>query len=356
MKLYEITRDLFTYLAAFRWKVEAGVRPTLEEIQKDLLDLFQEQEALVRANPTLSAGYEQVRYALVVFADEVILSSELDNALDWDAMLLEQRFFRTQVGGDRFFRPIEDHEITDPQVALIYHTCIVMGFKGRYDRDDEDLAYFKKQLQEILAPPSDDAQGLLCPEAYAVRTIKQSRSLPAIWKWQYLIVGLLIILAGYIFLDRVVIWRYLTSPLKQISSLATQTASIETRSPTASSALSIQLANIRTSGSGPTPIRTGGKDLHQSLKTAYTIQVMVHSDPEKAQSLTQELNALGYEAYWREDRGENGKPAYPVLVGHFETEQMDSAVQTAAVLRKKEKMQAFITPWIAPQEARVPSQ
>jgi type IV/VI secretion system ImpK/VasF family protein len=103
MNLYDITTELFAYLMAFRLRVDAGVKTTLEEVKKDLLQIFHDQEVKVRQNPALASAYDQVRYFLVVFADEIILNANWEYGREWEKELLERRFFESEVGGDRFF-------------------------------------------------------------------------------------------------------------------------------------------------------------------------------------------------------------------------------------------------------------
>ena len=131
MNLFDVTSDLFTYLTTFRLRVESGIQTTREEVQKDLLEIFREQEAKVRRNPVLTSSYNHVKYPLVVFSDEVILNSNWEYVSDWEAELLERRFFESEVGGDRFFELCEQLEIGNPDVVSIFYTCLAMGFRGR---------------------------------------------------------------------------------------------------------------------------------------------------------------------------------------------------------------------------------
>ncbi len=103
MNLYDVASDLFVYLTTFRWRVDAGVNMSLEIVQKDLQQIFHVQDVKIRQNPSLASGYHQVKYALAVFADEVILNSDWMAAVEWEHDLLELRFFDTDIGGERFF-------------------------------------------------------------------------------------------------------------------------------------------------------------------------------------------------------------------------------------------------------------
>jgi type IV/VI secretion system ImpK/VasF family protein len=216
MELYELVKDLFTYLTAFDLRVEAGADPTREEVKKDLLRIFHQQEIAVRRRSALSKPYSQVRYLLVVFADDIILNSKWQHAGDWESELLERRFFDSDVGGDRFFEICEGPDLDDPEVALICYRCLALGFKGRYEDGSEQLRLLKEELREKCIPTSPAPDALLCPEAYT-QTVAGIRKLPVGLKWRHIAVVVLILVAAYLFVDRVIIWNAVAAPLKDVS-------------------------------------------------------------------------------------------------------------------------------------------
>ena len=219
MTLYDVVKELFAYMSIFRIRWESGSKMTPEEVEKDLLNIFHQQEIKVRQNPELSVGYNQIRYPLVVFADDVILNSGWEYVGDWGPKLLERRFFETEVGGDRFFELYEDIEMSDPDVASTYSMCLSLGFRGRYEQDAEELRLFKQELLEKFPGFTEEQEELLCPQSYATGIIK-SHKLPPLLKWRHVAFLVIFLLGIYLFLDRVIIWNYLTAPLKDVSSNA----------------------------------------------------------------------------------------------------------------------------------------
>jgi type IV/VI secretion system ImpK/VasF family protein len=221
MTLYDIAKDLFGYLTIFRWKVAAGIRPPLEEVRAELLDLFQRQDVAIRRHPELRSGYDRVAYALVVFADEVILYSDWDYARDWEGALLERHFYDTEIGGDRFFDICEDAGAADSDAASVLFTCLNMGFKGRYEKDADELRRLRDRLLESMEGRIETSgDGLLFPAAYAVAPARRVRRLPYIFRWHHLGLSLILLVAGLVALDRLVLWQIVSAPVSRISQYA----------------------------------------------------------------------------------------------------------------------------------------
>jgi len=216
MNLYDVANDLFIFLTTFRWRVDAGVTLSLDRVQKDLQQIFHVQDVKIRQNPSLASGYNQVKYALVVFADEVILHSEWMNAVEWERDLLELRFFESEVGGDRFFDLCEDLEMDDPQVAAIFYNCLALGFRGRYDPDAGELLQIKQDLLDKCSPITEASDTRLTPRAYAITKGRKFRKLSAILKWHHIIFIVAILIGLYVVLDGFIIWHHYTSTINKV--------------------------------------------------------------------------------------------------------------------------------------------
>lgn len=226
MKLYDIVADLFNYLIAFRLRIETGVKTSVDEVQKDLLRIFREQESKVRQNPGLILSYNRVRYALVVFADDVILNSRWEHGRDWAAHLIEWQLFESEIGGDRFFALCEELEANDQEVASIFYICLSMGFKGRYEPEAEELRLIQQGLWDKCNLAAADQDERISPEAYASGE-GRSRRLPRILRWRHIAIAVIVLFALFAILDRFVIWRYITDPIGRVGDLSTMGPGME---------------------------------------------------------------------------------------------------------------------------------
>ena len=387
MNLYDILTELFTYLMAFRLRVNAGIKTTLEEVQKDLLQIFREQEMKVRQNPALHSAYEQVRYPLVVFADEVILNSDWEYARDWEAELLERRFFESEVGGDRFFELWEEHEMSSPEVAAIYYTCLSMGFRGRYEQESEELRLIKQDIREKCPSPVKDPQAPLCPEAYSVRE-RRTKRLPSILRWRQIPILFLVLFGIHIILDRIVIWNYLTEPVKNISHLAatllstgelpppvpSHSASTERVSPLKAPEKKFAHSDLLTPasrvGDKRTPDSSGSHKVRKKIdprslepivtaekakketplgvvkksksSSGYTLQLGAFSGRENAEELVQILEERGYDPHVVVEVLPSEEKLYRIQMGFYKVGEMAKARKAASDFKKKEHIEAFV--------------
>ena len=387
MNLHDVTTDLFAYLMAFRLRLDAGVKTTPEEVQKDLLQIFREQEVKVRQNPVLNSAYDQVRYPLVVFADEIILNSKWEYARDWGTQLLERRFFDTEVGGDRFFQLCEELDMSDPDVASIFYTCLSIGFRGRYDPEAEELRLLKQDILTKCPRPVKEPGTPLCPVAYTVRE-RKIRRLPSILGWRHILILFVILLGIHTILDRIVIWNYLKEPVKNIRHLAaTRLATGELpplvpsrpASPKQAKPLDLPKAELTHSRLEPPVSQDLGKtapepdrgqkvrktiDLYsdkpketkETVKEAppggivkkrkglgYTIQVAIYYKREKAEEFVQILKGRGYDPYVVEEVAPSGRTWYLVRMGHYDVGEIKTARQAAAEFMEKEHIEVYVT-------------
>lgn len=87
-----------------------------------------------------SVNFEQqmreVIYIIVSLADEIFLNTPWDGKKYWEENMLEQRFFGTQIAGEKIFdnieKLIEKNDEESILIAEIYMKTLSLGFKGKY--------------------------------------------------------------------------------------------------------------------------------------------------------------------------------------------------------------------------------
>ncbi len=146
MTLFELARELFTYLVRFREKASTTAAPPLAEVRGDLLGIFSRMDNHAKREPVLQEPYRQVHYALVALADEVILTSGWEHATAWRQALLEERFYHTKEAGRRFFELAKGLDDAPQDVRAIFYLCLALGFSGHYAPADPELAEIKEEL------------------------------------------------------------------------------------------------------------------------------------------------------------------------------------------------------------------
>ena len=88
MRITDVTKQLFTYLVGFRQRVAQGAVGDINTLRHELESVFHSMESIVSRHPKLVPEYRQVKYALTVLADEIVLTSAWPEAKNWKKYLM----------------------------------------------------------------------------------------------------------------------------------------------------------------------------------------------------------------------------------------------------------------------------
>jgi type IV/VI secretion system ImpK/VasF family protein len=117
-----------------------------------------------------SQELEDARFALVAWADEVLLANDWPGHDVWSQELLQQQIFRTNRGGDEFYERLARLRPDQNGARLIYYLCFEFGFEGQMVGDDARRQVVIDQHYDMLraAGQAKDSisMGQLSPEAY----------------------------------------------------------------------------------------------------------------------------------------------------------------------------------------------
>jgi type VI secretion system protein ImpK len=127
------------------------VRP----VANNLLAQLEQSGRGLRCNPD---HIESIKFALVAFLDETVLSPTNDFPLrkQWEQLPLQLEYFKEHLAGDKFFERLDllltqtDNETVD--VVEVYYHCLLLGFKGKYNFYllEEQLGAAIEQVAEYL--------------------------------------------------------------------------------------------------------------------------------------------------------------------------------------------------------------
>ncbi|MET0645157.1 MAG: DotU family type IV/VI secretion system protein [Pyrinomonadaceae bacterium] len=132
-------------------KIQAGVVEPSHDIRPLADDLLRQLE-----EGALQLGYhprqiEHVKFALVAFLDETVLSPQRDFPLrgEWERSPLQLVYFKVHLAGEEFFDRLElalaAAEAGGGDVAEVYYVCLTLGFKGKYN-----IYLLEEQLRQII--------------------------------------------------------------------------------------------------------------------------------------------------------------------------------------------------------------
>jgi type IV/VI secretion system ImpK/VasF family protein len=194
-EIFRLSSKLFLFLTSFRRKVRKGLRVEIHEAASRLEETFAEQARDARQDARLDALYEKVRYPLVVLADEILLHSGWEYASQWEEQILEQKYFGTNIGGEKYFTIANELRPEDVELAAILFAGIALGFGGKYRERPEKLSEVRKRLYRQNAEYIAALGDKITPEAYHVDAVPARRLSPLINLYRVLIVafGLLVL-------------------------------------------------------------------------------------------------------------------------------------------------------------------
>jgi type VI secretion system protein ImpK len=122
----------------------------------------------------VAADIDAALFAVVAWADEILIGAQWSGAEHWQRRLLQKRYFNVTNAGVAFFTRLDELTAAQQQVREVYFMCLGMGFAGRYgyDRNQKALADIRQScLNELLqdgSALSADAGQLLFPDGYGV--------------------------------------------------------------------------------------------------------------------------------------------------------------------------------------------
>jgi type VI secretion system protein ImpK len=115
---------------------------------------------------------ESARFALVAWADEVVLRSSWAGRDQWAHDLLQLKLFNTNRAGDEFFERLEALRPEQNDAREIYFLCLAMGFEGQWAGNEAHRQTIMRRHFEMLrsAGRARDVASThpLAPPAYEV--------------------------------------------------------------------------------------------------------------------------------------------------------------------------------------------
>jgi len=164
LKLSDVCSDCFILILHLRATKEFGDAEVLRRRVKDLLNVVENKAHRINIS---TDDIENTIFALVAFIDETISTSEWSQKSVWMSnRLAHEKYVRTDAG-EEFFRKL--HQLIqkpreNAQVLEIYYLCLSLGFKGKYQRDEQQkLLQLINDLYNKLKRIADKPLDVLSP-------------------------------------------------------------------------------------------------------------------------------------------------------------------------------------------------
>ena len=129
-------------------KIKAGIITPSNDLRKgveDLLKQFEQRAAALRFSPE---QVKAVKFALVAFVDETVLTAKFPLRDEWEKYPLQLQYFEEHLAGVKFFERLDEMlKFTEQNADVIevYYLCLLLGYKGKYK------FYLEEQLKGVIA-------------------------------------------------------------------------------------------------------------------------------------------------------------------------------------------------------------
>jgi type IV/VI secretion system ImpK/VasF family protein len=178
--LTEACSNVFLFLTTFR-RNSATSKLSIKELQQALQREVEAARAQCEQDLRLRPLFERMHYALVVFADQAVLSSTWPQRPGWSMNLLETQYFKSAEGGKRFYRVVEE-VLSDPteaakELAELLFTCMALGFQGELQRERKEYERRRQLLFHKARLPAAGGDAL-APDCYGRNLIRAMPKLP----------------------------------------------------------------------------------------------------------------------------------------------------------------------------------
>ncbi|WP_051168283.1 type IVB secretion system protein IcmH/DotU [Marinospirillum minutulum] len=175
MRLIDCFIDVLAYVKQLQKSISEGEQPSYKDVKTEVERRLADKALVYASLGYRREHYEQARFAIIAYIDEVLLSCNWQEANLWNANQLQKSYYDTAKAGEEFFNRLGELTLIDPadrDVREVYYYCLALGFSGRYFSPSERSKLDSMRLEnfELLSQgqklPWTDERAVLTPEAY----------------------------------------------------------------------------------------------------------------------------------------------------------------------------------------------
>lgn len=144
MHLTDCFIELMAYMVYFK-KTVSTKQPHYGQVKEDISRLLSESERCFKEGHFSQGDYDQARFMICAWVDEVILNSPWNEKHLWQREQLQRIHYNTTDAGEEVFDRLNALGLHQRDVREVYYLCLALGFMGRFvHREDE---YLLEQLK-----------------------------------------------------------------------------------------------------------------------------------------------------------------------------------------------------------------
>ena len=177
MRLIDSFMPVISYVVSFRSAPQAA-RPDYRQASGEIRGLLEQSQAASQAGAIAPDDYDQGRFMVCAFIDEVLLASDWNQRQLWQREQLQRLYYNTTEAGVEVFERLEALEPERREVREVYSLCLSLGFRGRYIREGDEflLEQLKGANLKLLL---ENASGIPCLEGMELFPESLASSAPA---------------------------------------------------------------------------------------------------------------------------------------------------------------------------------
>jgi type VI secretion system protein ImpK len=137
-KLASAVDPIFLHVLDLQDRIAREERPDPQEERHRIKALIDQAEAIMGTGQE----WEQAKYAIVSWIDEVLVDTPWNGQEWWSNNVLEVELFNTRLCHEQFYTRAQEASTFSTRDALeVYYVCVVLGFRGLY-RDEATAQMF----------------------------------------------------------------------------------------------------------------------------------------------------------------------------------------------------------------------
>jgi type VI secretion system protein ImpK len=144
MRLTDCFMELMAYVVYFT-KSGAMKQPPYAQVKADVQRLLGKSEEYLKKSSFSPEEYDQARFMICAWTDEMILASPWQNKDLWQREQLQRIFYNTTEAGEEVFERLNGITYEQKSVREVYYLCLSLGFKGRFIHPEDE--YLLEQLK-----------------------------------------------------------------------------------------------------------------------------------------------------------------------------------------------------------------
>jgi type IV/VI secretion system ImpK/VasF family protein len=173
MKLLELYEALFQYVCRLNRAAKTQSHPEFGRVRQELKALLEEINRSAATDVALLKQVQKLERPMVFFVDNLISTSRLKFASQWENNRLAKEVYNDLAGDERFFVDFLDEDMVDTSAEAaerlaVYYTCLGLGFTGMYlGQPDKIRDYMDKIFPRIRQWMDSDKHTKISDQAYA---------------------------------------------------------------------------------------------------------------------------------------------------------------------------------------------